>query len=44
MGQPKATPFLDESSEIDCQIQFINVINKDGELKRKLGKEILQKI
>ena len=40
--QSVATPFLDKASEITCQVQFFNVINKDGQLKRNLGQEILQ--
>lgn len=41
---PTATPFLDTTSEINCQIQFINVINQDGALKQNLGQEILEAI
>ena len=44
IDQPKATPFLDTESEINCQVQFINVMNQNGQLKRNLGQEILQQI
>ncbi len=42
--QAIATPFLDETSRIYCQVQFINVINSEGQLKSNIGQEILQQI
>ena len=44
IDQPKATPFLDTISEINCQVQFINVINQEGQLKRNLGLQILRQV
>jgi len=41
---PIAIPFLDEASAITCQVQFINVINQEGQLKRNLGQEIFEQI
>ena len=43
----KATPplpFLDEDKDIDCQLLFVNVLNDNGQLKRGIGKEILEQI
>ena len=42
--QPRATPFLDETSHIYCQVQFINVIAKNGQLKIGIGRDIIKLI
>ncbi len=37
-----SNPFLDEVDGIECQLQFINVIDPNGQLKRGIGKEIIR--
>ena len=37
-------PFLDESDGIICQLQFVNVLDAFGELKRNIGEEIIKEV
>lgn len=39
-----SNPFLDEVDKIECQVQFINVIDEDGQLKKGIGREIIQQV
>ena len=37
-------PYLDGAENIDCQLQFLNVLDEVGQLKRNIGKEILREV
>lgn len=37
-------PFLDDSNSIVCQLQFLNILNELGELKRDIGKDIIKQV
>jgi len=37
-------PYLDEDKDIDCQLVFVNILNKEGQLEKGIGEEILEQI
>lgn len=40
--QTISKPYLDDSKNIHCQLQFLNVLDESGQLKKNIGQEVLK--